>query len=110
MRVYKLVEFRSRTGGNGCIGKSDSLFCLPWADCDALDTYSVERDGIVLAEFEGCDVWACRDWLRNNEGYDGRDGVKAWRGICAWCDKALVDGHCDCPDGRDCADWRDATD
>ena len=98
--ALQLSEYSYNTGCGRYVGTDGYVEALPWADCNDLDTYSVQRGSVVLAEFEGRESCRAYRWLVDHADYDGRDGVKAWKGICAWCDKALVDGECDCPDGR----------
>ncbi len=93
MVKYTLTEFSYLTGRGRLVGSADSAARLDWERCDALNTYSVEKDGKAIAEFEGCDVWTARAWLLANPGYDGSFGVHVWRGQCDLCDGA---GQCDC--------------
>ena len=104
--MYTLIEYSSYTGCGHEIGRAGCIDELPWADFNALDTYLIRKgtiDPVDLAEFEGHEDLAVIAWFAKHLDYDGRDGVKAWKGICAWCDKALVDGSCNCADGRGCS-------
>ena len=95
---YELIEYNYLTGRVRSLELADSLMSLSWQGCDALNTYTVERNSVIIVEFEGCDVLAARSWLLEHPDYDGSAGCKAWKGICAWCGEELVDGKCDCAD------------
>ena len=101
--AFSMSEFSGFTGCGHCKGTAGYAADLPWADCNDLDTYLVRKGSVDLAEFEGHEAGIVFAWLVDHADYDGRDGVKAWKGICAWCDKALVDGSCNCADGRGCS-------
>ena len=93
---YTLSEYSYRTGCGHTVGSASCIDLLPWSEIDGLNTYSVQRGSTELAEFEGHEALAACAWLVEHADYNGRDGVKAWKGECAWCGKALVNGHCDC--------------
>jgi len=101
--IYTLSEHSFRTGAAHLVSSAACIGSLLWSEIDALSTHSVQRGSVTLAEFEGHEALAAKVWLTDHADYDGRDGVKAWKGLCAWCDKALVDGSCNCPDGRGCS-------
>ena len=108
--TYTLSEYSYLSGCGVCIGSSDSVDRLPFELCDALNTYSVKRGHVDIADFEGCDVNAARSWLEDMFGYDGRCGVAAWKGECSWCGSELYNGECDCEDFVESVDAAEAAD
>ncbi len=105
---YELTEYPMNSGRSRSKGTADCLDTLNWhgffgerdsfgnVEFDEFSMYAVKRNGVVIAEFHGGAASEAYTWLIENRGYNGDSGCQAWRGFCDSCDKALVDGKCDC--------------
>ncbi len=98
---YILTEYSWLTGCGKKVGSAGRIGELLRFDFDGLNTYSVCRADVTLAEFGGCDIDAVRYWFEENADYTGRAGCRAWKGVCDNCDCALnAAGDCE---NADCA-------